>query len=317
MSPPLPPPPTVIIIGAGWTGLAAAKTYLSLFPHTHLTILDAQPALGGVWSKNRAYPGLLADSPAANFDFSDLDMGSEVGVERWGDLEAESVSRYLEGWVVKNGLGRCLRLGWRVLGVVRGEDVEGWRVEVEKVEGEGEREVLSCDKLIVAAGVHSIPKFPEDVGRKQFQGLVMHSRDVGVKHGLLTGEGVKRVTVVGGNKSAVDAVYLCAKAGKEVDWVISPHGFGPGILFEPRTKDGTSFTSIKLARWSLIPSPSFLSASGFWYWFLHSGKSWFGTWVLRKAMQWITKDMMKLYTRNENTMKIAPDLPEYGSPSLS
>jgi dimethylaniline monooxygenase (N-oxide forming) len=67
-----PSPHRVIIIGAGWYGLSAAKIYLSLFRATALTILDQDITVGGVWSKSHSYPGLLADSPPANFDFSDF-----------------------------------------------------------------------------------------------------------------------------------------------------------------------------------------------------------------------------------------------------
>ena len=307
----------VLIIGAGWHGLAAAKTYLSLFPTVTLTIIDQDNTVGGVWSASRCYPGLLADSPPANFDFSDLPMDEELGIEKWADLPAEMVHEYLERYVDRFGLRGCLRLGTTVVDVQR--EGTGWRVEVEDVDvgegGERKREWSVCDKLIIAAGVNSIPKVPDDLDWKNFAGPVMHSRDVGRKHALLTEEGVKRVTVVGGNKSAVDVVYLCAKARKEVDWVISPDGYGPCILFEARTKSGTSFASIKLARASLITGPSILNVKGWWYWFLHSGKSWVGSWLLRMVMKMLTKEMMGMYRRNENTMKIAPDLPEYVYPS--
>lgn len=249
-------------------------------------------------------------------------MDGELGIPKWGDLEAEKVHEYLERYVDRFELRRCLRLGTKVVGVEKIGEGEGgrWAVQVQRVgdadgagdEGErGGREMMVCDKLIIAAGVNSIPMFPEDIDWKDFTGPVMHSKDVGIKHGLLTAENASRVTVVGGNKSAVDVVYLCAKAGKEVDWIISPDGYGPGILFEPRTKSGTSYASIKLARVSLIPGPTVLNANGWWYWFLHSGKSWLGTWVLRMVMKMLTKDMMEMYRRNENTMKISPDLPEY------
>lgn len=302
--------PRILIIGAGWYGLAAAKAYFTLFPNINLTILDQDSTVGGVWSASRCYPGLLADSPPANFDFSDLPMDTELGIEQWADLPAEMVHEYLERYVDKFGLRRCLRLSTRVLGVEK-DDGRGWRVEVQDVSGEGGREVLVCDKLTIAAGVNSIPKFPDDIDWSSFAGPVMHSKDVGTKHGLLTAENVKRVTVVGGNKSAVDVVYLCAKAGKEVDWVINPSGYGPGILFEAGTKGGTSFASIKLARMSLITGPSILDVKSWWYRFLHSGKSWLGSWLLRMIMKMLTKEMMALYRTNENTMKIAPDLPKY------
>lgn len=92
-------PTSVIIIGAGWTSLAAAKTYLKLYPSISLTILDSDTTVGGIWSTSRIYPGLIADSPAAAFDYSDFPMDIELGIDKWADLPAELVHEYLERYV--------------------------------------------------------------------------------------------------------------------------------------------------------------------------------------------------------------------------
>jgi dimethylaniline monooxygenase (N-oxide forming) len=305
---------SVIIIGAGWTGLAAAKTYLQLFPSISLTIIDADTTVGGVWSASRIYPGLIADSCAAIFDYSDFPMDEVLSIDKWADLPAEKVHEYLEAYVDKFDLRRRLRLGTRVIGAEKLEEIEGkggWTVEVEKaaVESEGPvaREVLLCDKLILATGTSSTPSFPRGIDWRSFEGPVMHSKEVGTKHQLLTADNVKRVTVVGGNKSAVDVVNLCALAGKEVDWVIRTEGYGPGFLFEARSH-GIHAGAIKAIRASAIPSPNVLAMSGFWYRFFHSGKSWLGKRVLEFLLSKLDESAMSMYTRNENTMKIAPDL---------
>lgn len=44
----------------GWYGLVAARTYLRLRPETNLLILDSDNTVGGVWSKERLYPNLVA-----------------------------------------------------------------------------------------------------------------------------------------------------------------------------------------------------------------------------------------------------------------
>jgi len=69
----------VIIIGAGWAGLAAAKTYLQISRRLNrpidLTVLDNAPsAPGGVWNPARLYPGLLAQGLTGFYEFSDLSM---------------------------------------------------------------------------------------------------------------------------------------------------------------------------------------------------------------------------------------------------
>ena len=94
-------PTRVIIIGAGWMGLATAKTYLEIQPDVELTIIDEDSTVGGVWSGTRSYPGLLADSCAAVFDYSDFLMDVEVDVGLWEDLPAEKVHEYLERYTDK------------------------------------------------------------------------------------------------------------------------------------------------------------------------------------------------------------------------
>lgn len=44
----------------GWYGLASARTYLRLRPSTNLIIIDSDNSVGGVWSKDRLYPNLVA-----------------------------------------------------------------------------------------------------------------------------------------------------------------------------------------------------------------------------------------------------------------
>lgn len=74
-----PTPPTkVVIVGAGWGGLVAAKTYLQvsrrLSRPVDLKILDSNASVGGAWSSDRVYPGLLAQSPVGIFEYSDLTL---------------------------------------------------------------------------------------------------------------------------------------------------------------------------------------------------------------------------------------------------
>jgi thioredoxin reductase len=297
----------VIIIGAGWTGLAAAKTYLSLLPNRALTILDEDTSVGGVWSASRIYPGLIADSCAAIFDYSDFPMDEVLGIDKWADLPGEKVHEYLEAYVDAFDLRRRLRLGTKVVRV--GREGEEWRVEVEDI-ASGAREALRCEKLIVATGTSSTPNFPRGVDWESFRGPVMHSKEVGMKHQLLTAEHIKRVTIVGGNKSAVDVVNLCALAGKEVDWVIRKEGYGPGVLFEARTL-GFHLGAVQAVRASAIPLPNIMAISGFWYSFLHSGKSWLGSLLLKLLLSKLNDSAMSMYARNENTMKIAPDVKKY------
>jgi len=257
---------------------------------------------------------MVADSCAAIFDYSDFPMHEELGVEKWADLPGEKVHEYLERYADKFDLRKRCRLNTKVVRLERTESEDGvWKVEIEikkDFEEYSVREFLFCEKLIVATGVTSTPNVPPGLDYKNFDGPVIHSRNVGAKHNLLTADKVKRVTVVGGSKSAVDVVSLCALAGKEVDWVIREEGFGPAVLFESRVH-GIHAGAIKNIRATTVFSPSMLWTKGFWYGFLHGPQAKLGP----KLMKWVIERGSKssindFYGKNENTMKLAPDLKE-------
>lgn len=235
-----------------------------------LTIIDEDSTVGGVWSGPHSYPGLVADSCAAVFDYSDFPVDVEVGLGPWDDLPAEKVHEYMEHYVDKFQLRERCRLNTRVVRAERDElKMESgaiWKVLVESTQHDGPdsgTETLLCDKLIVATRSSSIAKLPTDIDWTTFDGLIIHSKDVGAKYPQLVSDDIQRVTVVGGNKSAVDVVNMCALAGKEVDWLIRKEGSGPGFLFPARSN----------LRASTIASPNILVTKGFWHWFLHSGKA--------------------------------------------
>jgi cation diffusion facilitator CzcD-associated flavoprotein CzcO len=202
--------------------------YLEIDRTIQLTIIDADRTIGGVWSADRIYPGLVADSPVGLFDFSDLPMEEALGLKNWTDIPARKVHEYLDAYANKYGLTERIKLSTKVSNVKRNPDSKGWDLEIES-----SGEVLSCDKLIVATGLTSEPNWP-DIPRDNFNGIVMHCKSVAVHNGSLTSRKVNQVTVYGGCKSGIDAVILCLTAGKKVNWVIRDKGNGPGIKYSRR-----------------------------------------------------------------------------------
>jgi cation diffusion facilitator CzcD-associated flavoprotein CzcO len=188
-------------------------------------------------------------------------MDAEQGVDKWADLPAEKVHAYLERYVDKFYLRKRCRLGTKVVRIERSEGTKEktttWKVEVETKSGNGTgaKESLACGKLIMATGINSIPNLPSDINWSNFDGPILHSKDVGAKHHLLTSELARRVVVIGGNKSAVDVANMCALAGKEVDWVIRKEGYGPGILLEARTH-GIHVRAINAIKGASVPLPN-------------------------------------------------------------
>ncbi|CAD6439329.1 eb532daf-0e22-4794-a0d5-e2ca1bd9cbb7 [Sclerotinia trifoliorum] len=298
---------SVIIIGAGWQGIAAARTYLQLKPNVKLTVIDSDSSIGGVWSIDRSYPGLIADSPVGCYEFSDMCMDEDPELKMWNTIPGHKVGEYLRKFSKRFHIDEHLRLNTRVLSAISERGINGvsrWILEVQ-TKGK-EKETLNCDKLIVASGPSSDPRMP-DLDTSQFNGPFFHSLYLGSRHAELTADNIKHVSVVGGNKSAAEVVNLCASAGKKVTWLIREGGAGPGMLIQVRS--GKVHTAaIAFSRWAGLTVPCLLRTHGFWYWLLHSGFFWPGIWLIGKYWEWASHYMFKgLYDQSENAKKIAPD----------
>ena len=296
--------PSVIIVGAGWYGIAAAKTYLQFDPSVNLIILDADPSIGGVWGSSRVYPTLVSDSPSGLFEFFDMSLSEDLGIDMWADVDGKTVNKYLERYAQKFGVLQRCRFNTEVLYVER--DGADWKLHV-KNQGSISNEVLSCNKLIVATGVTSKPRMPR-IDSSRFQGKVFHSHDLGQWHEYLTSDAVKNVTIARGNKSAAEAVSLCTLAGKQVTWLMRSEGRGLGILFTTRSSSGEHRAAQGASRWSSVFRPGIHARRGWLHNFLYSGKSRFGLWIQEKFWKIVTNKTIKdRQSQNPNRKLLSPE----------
>ncbi|WVW87152.1 hypothetical protein I302_109209 [Kwoniella bestiolae CBS 10118] len=200
----------VAIVGAGYSGLAAATTLLS-FGHS-VVIFESSPDVGGVWSSTNHYPGLKAQNTGNTYSFSSLPMPKEYPLHP----DCQQIQAYLELYVKRNKLdqdGR-LRLNTRV---IRAEKRDGgWVLEVRS--NDHQNQLLSFDYLICAAGVFNQPNIPSFQGIDTFTssgGIVVHTSNV---H-KLTDLKDKNVVVIGFGKSACDVAVATTPVSKSVTLV--------------------------------------------------------------------------------------------------
>ncbi|CAG8974256.1 hypothetical protein HYALB_00009745 [Hymenoscyphus albidus] len=220
----------LIIIGAGPSGLPLAKTHLQLSPNSALLILEAQQSVGGTWAKERTYPGLISNNLHPLFEYSDFPMSEErFGTRKGEHIEGAVLSEYFHAYAMHFGVLGCVRFGARVGSCEMGG--RGWVVRyVVEGEGKGER-VVRGRKLVCAMGSTSQEYVPSFRGMEGFKGMMFHSKEVPWRRKDM--EGAKNVVVVGGSKSAADAVYMNASEGRHVDWIIRASGKGPAWLSWP------------------------------------------------------------------------------------
>ncbi|KAL9616142.1 MAG: hypothetical protein Q9160_008948 [Pyrenula sp. 1 TL-2023] len=261
----------VIVIGAGVAGLSAAKTYLQINPSIQLTILDENSTVGGIWSKQRLYSSLICQSPTGYYEFSDLTAVDEEHPQS-SLLLGSDVHRYLEKYARHHDLLKYIKFDTRVTKARRQGD--GWVLTTH------DDQTWTCDKLIVSTGLFSEPQAPE-IPQERFNGPVMHSKYLGPREEELRSDKVKDVVVVGGCKSAVEAISLCLDAGKRVHWVLRERARGvPIIIADPKSK--INLLAIGNTRLFSLMSPSIFATVGFFYNFLHSGLWLIGTWIFNR-----------------------------------
>ncbi|WP_084161222.1 FAD-dependent oxidoreductase [Nocardia sp. BMG51109] len=99
----------VAVIGAGISGLVTAKVLRD--DGFDVVIFEKGPAIGGVWSESRTYPGLRTNNSRDTYAFSDHPYS------RSADMfpTAAQVREYLDSYVRRFGLEPHLRLAAEVV----------------------------------------------------------------------------------------------------------------------------------------------------------------------------------------------------------
>lgn len=189
----------------------------------------------------------------------------------------------------------------------------GWKVITRRAGSSTSAiEEITCTKLIVATGITSKPKpVPWDLSR--FEGTSFHAIEVGQRQHELLNDKVQHVTVVGGHKSALEAVGACAQAGKKVEWLIRQEGGGPTWMMPARNPDGSSLAKLSTKRFMGFLSSSIYNSERWLNRFFHSGRWWFGTWFLNWFWGFMTAQVKKdaitkknRYHASENGRKLEP-----------
>ncbi|HTB70875.1 MAG TPA: NAD(P)/FAD-dependent oxidoreductase [Solirubrobacteraceae bacterium] len=183
-------PQSVLIVGAGFGGIAAA---IECKRHgiDDVTILERAPSLGGTWHYN-SYPGAACDVPSHLYSFS---FAQRRDWTRLCSPQPE-ISDYLRRTAREYDVERHIELGRAVASCTWDERDARWRVQTEQ----GER--YEADALVLATGQLNQPALPPIDGIETFAGRSFHSARWEHDYRLAG----KRVAVVGTGASAVQFV---------------------------------------------------------------------------------------------------------------
>jgi cation diffusion facilitator CzcD-associated flavoprotein CzcO len=192
--------PRVIVVGAGFGGLAAAHE-LSRDGLADVTVLEKADDVGGVWREN-TYPGAACDVPSHLYSYSFARKTD------WGRRYAEQpdILGYIRDTADRFGLRKLVQTGVEVTSATYDDGTATWRVATST------GEVLEADVLVPAVGQLSRPAIPPIPGIDTFAGPSFHSAEW--RHDVdLTG---KRVAVLGTGASAIQFVPRIRRKARQV-----------------------------------------------------------------------------------------------------
>lgn len=158
-------------------------------------------------------------------------MDDSFGVPHGSAISGEAMHEYLDRYAKKWDLHRRIDFETYVEEVGRLDSDDGWKVRVKRIDGS--KYDYEAAKLIVATGITNRPHHPRLPDTTAYGCPIVHSTQLGKKADVITSRSVETVTVLGGAKSAYDAVHLAASTGKRVHWIIRKSGKGPGWVFPP------------------------------------------------------------------------------------
>ncbi|KAL4924724.1 flavin-binding monooxygenase-like protein [Aspergillus undulatus] len=175
------------------------------------------------------------------YEYSDFPMDDSFGVKDGEHIPGDVVQRYLQSYAEHFGVLGFVRCHSRVETIQHVEEGNGegdfkWKVTyVNTSEGgsEGEEVKVHARKLILATGITSQPYLPHINGQESFDRPLFHTVDMPRHHESVLRNPENRIVVLGGTKSAWDAVYTAATAGARVDWIIRDNGHGPCWMAPP------------------------------------------------------------------------------------
>lgn len=195
----LPAHAEVLVVGAGFAGIAAAVK-LRAAGFEDLVVIERAAAVGGTWRDND-YPGAACDVPSLLYSLSfapNPDWSRSFSAQ-------EEIRRYLESVVDRFGIRPLVHTSTALEQAAWDEPSGLWQVETSRGQ-------LRARWLVLCTGGLSEPSIPDVPGLVDFQGEVWHSAQW--RHDVdLAG---KRVAVVGTGASAIQFLPAVARQADSV-----------------------------------------------------------------------------------------------------
>ena len=203
----------VLIVGAGLSGIGAARQLQQRCPDKRFAILEARDTLGGTWDLFR-YPGIRSDSDMYTLGYRFKPWRGAKAI-----ADGPSILSYIRETAEEAGITPHIRFGHKVVGAAWDSRDACWTIDAERAtdathDTHTTRVRLRARFLYVCAGYYSYaeghrPAFP---GEEAFRGQMVHPQfwDPSIDYAD------KRVVVIGSGATAVTLVPAMAETAAHV-----------------------------------------------------------------------------------------------------
>ncbi|PLB39788.1 flavin-containing monooxygenase [Aspergillus candidus] len=208
----------VVIIGAGFSGLAMACQLKQQLDFHDFVIYDRAPELGGTWYANR-YPGCGVDIPAA---FYSLSFAPNPHFSRFFPKQQE-ILEYINDVADKFNVTEHFVGSTEWVGADWQDDSCRWSLSLRET-STGRVFTHQCEILISAVGGLSNPNRLSLLGHDRFKGDIVHTAewdpDISIEQ--------RNVVVIGNGSSSTQLVPTIAEKAKSVtQFIRTPQYYVP------------------------------------------------------------------------------------------
>jgi monooxygenase len=187
----------VLIVGAGLSGIGAARHLAKHCPDKTFAILEGRDTMGGTWDLFR-YPGIRSDS-----DMYTLGYNFKPWTRPQVIADGDDIRNYIQEAAREGGIDNKVRYGSKVLSADWCSETATWTLQVQK-SATGETVAMRCNWLMMCSGYYNYeegftPDFP---GRESFKGQVIHPQfwpenlDYTGKRVVVIGSGATAITLI-------------------------------------------------------------------------------------------------------------------------
>lgn len=195
----------VLIIGAGLSGVAAARYLKRKCPGKTFALLETKARIGGTWELFQ-YPGIRSDSDMHTMGYAFRPWRNPKSI-----ADGASIRNYIEETAAEEGITPLIRFNHKVIDASWSSDDGAWTLTVD---ANGQRQQMRANFVFSCAGYyrHDAGYLPKWDGYENYKGTLIHPQfwPQDFDH---TG---KRIIVIGSGATAVTLTPVLSEKAAHV-----------------------------------------------------------------------------------------------------